>query len=194
MQERAIIFQGWGIEAIGKGVKTQTRRVANKRLWPLFENSALVNGKVALHMLGCDIPCPHGVVGDLLYCRETWKPTRSSITQRSYVRYRADDSRREVYHDLWENVSAYDRWRPSIHMPKWAVRHWLRITDVRAERVQDISEEDAKAEGCVDRGYDIDMESARYHFSQLWDSIYAKRGLGWDVNPWVFVLSFKRKE
>lgn len=111
----------------------------------------------------------------------------------------------------WEGESPL-RWRPSIHMPKWASRLWLRITDVRVERVQDISEEDAIAEGCdatkeVDHSTDgkslgegfvmgpmTCYHSAVGNFEILWDSINAKRGYGWDENPYVWALTYERVE
>lgn len=89
-------------------------------------------------------------------------------------------------------------WRPSIHMPRWASRLTLEITDVRVERVQEISEEDAKAEG-IERvkwdgdptdGYDA-LETYRASFRRSWDAIYANQGYGWDANPWVWVIGFR---
>lgn len=97
------------------------------------------------------------------------------------------------------------RWRPSIHMPKWASRIRLLVTRVRIERVQNITEEDAIAEGIwfdgqywravthpIKGGLKC-WPSAREAFRQLWDSIYAKQGRGWDTNPLVGVLYFERQ-
>ncbi len=101
------------------------------------------------------------------------------------------------------------RWKPSIHMPKWAARLWLRVTEVRVERVREISDEDVKAEGIgrfVDGcGWGWDRESclsSEYDgwgtperaFETLWDSINAKRGFGWETDPWVWVVTFERAE
>jgi len=87
--------------------------------------------------------------------------------------------------------------RPSIHMPKWAARTWLRLLDVRVERVRDISEEDARAEGALGQSY-IDAEAKEplgiLAFKVLWETLNAKRGFGWDVNPWVWALTFRRVE
>ena len=99
-------------------------------------------------------------------------------------------------------------WRPSIHMPRWASRITLEITDVRVERVQDISEADAWAEGievldgqfadadicATAKKYGLMFENANCIYAHLWDTLYAARGLGWDVNPWVWVNTFKRAE
>lgn len=96
---------------------------------------------------------------------------------------------------VWEHGKSPLKWRPSIFMPRWASRITLEITDVRVERVQDISEEDAIAEGCLlPKGYEELCKLAGGHravFRDLWDSINAKRGFGWDSNPLVWVISFK---
>jgi hypothetical protein len=99
------------------------------------------------------------------------------------------------------NESTEDRgfpWRPSIHMPRWASRITLEVAGVRVERLRDITEEGAKAEGVSPTcpiygdcgGYK--HEGHKEAFTKLWDSIYAKRGFGWDVNPLVWVIEFKR--
>jgi hypothetical protein len=85
------------------------------------------------------------------------------------------------------------RWRHPNHMPRWASRITLEVIDVRVERVQEISEEDAKAEGCLlipcAPKY---IDTYRETFADLWNSINEKRGFGWDVNPWVWVVEFKK--
>lgn len=93
-------------------------------------------------------------------------------------------------------VGVPKRWRPSIHMPRWASRLTLEIAGVRAERVQEIGEADAKAEGCdgdCPIGYIPAYEKApfAYHYAQLWDSINAARGFPWSSNPFVWVVTFK---
>ena len=82
------------------------------------------------------------------------------------------------------------RWKPSIHMPRWASRITLEITDIWVERVQEITEEEAISEGF----FPDDGVSEVYCFSEAWDSLYAKKGLGVDDNPWVWVLTFRRVE
>lgn len=89
------------------------------------------------------------------------------------------------------------RWRQSIHMPRWACRTLLTVTDVRVERVQSISEADVRAEGVAEEHIEKWKKFLHPHdyaptaFGELWDSIYAKRGLGWKENPWVLVITFK---
>lgn len=95
--------------------------------------------------------------------------------------------------------SEFPGWRPSIHMPRWASRILLEVTDVRVERVQDISEADCYSEGLpipgpYQPGTREAVEVVLPAFRDLWDSINAKRGQGWDVNPWVWVVEFKRLE
>jgi hypothetical protein len=94
-------------------------------------------------------------------------------------------------------------WKPSIHMPRWASRITLEITDIRVQRIQEISEADAIAEGIrevagkpgvFDGGGPAIGRTARHAFLRLWDSIYAAQDLGWEVNPWVWAISFRRLE
>ncbi len=113
--------------------------------------------------------------GDILWVRETWYQHYDG----SYA-YRASAP---------ENTG----WKPSIFMPHEAARIFLRVTDVRAERVQDITEEDAKAEGCMPTILDgVVFISAKGEFHAIWDNLNAKRGFGWDANPWVWVISFEQ--
>ena len=93
----------------------------------------------------------------------------------------------------WVNNRDIVKWRPSIFMPREAARIFLRVTDVRAERLQDITEADAECEGVIAR-HDTACTgtSARISFAELWDSINNKRGYGWDKNPWIWVISFER--
>jgi len=113
--------------------------------------------------------------GDLLWCRETWCHGLAELGQLPAY-YRADGE------------DDCTRWRPSIHMPRWASRLTLRVTDVRVQRVQEISEGDAIAEGAC--RYPM-VQSARLDFRKLWNSINAKRpGCAWADNPWVAVIGF----
>jgi len=106
--------------------------------------------------------------------------------------------REEGGHYLWDIGNSPCRWRPSIFMPRWASRLTLEITEVRVERLQEISIEDIKCEGAY---FDSDYAGAnaimnaftpKLNFITLWDSLNAKRGYGWDKNPWVWVIQFRR--
>lgn len=148
---------------------------------------------------GCvSIPCPYGVPGDRhrvggtrLWVRETWwQPPH--ITTRM-LRDGAD-TWPDVVYDADEDAEGREQWggclrwrrRSPIHMPRWASRLTLELTDVRVQRLQEISEEDAKAEGCFQS---IDY-SARDEFPGKWDALNGKRA-PWASNPWVWALSFK---
>jgi hypothetical protein len=126
--------------------------------------------------------CPYGAPGDLLWVRETWAGHASGV---DYAADFAAVSRPQA-----------GPWRPSIHMPRWASRITLRITDIRVERLQDISEDDARAEGaepCTSTGWhgqNIVVMTARELFAELWNKI---NGPGaWNENPWVWAISFER--
>lgn len=235
MKQRPILFSGPMVRAILEGRKTQTRRVGKIQM----EVSGLgveyighaTKGRVAqatydafpgrgtVRWAICE--CPYGVPGERLWVRESWAPRKGWGELRAPInmRFAATHDRSEV-----------ERWRPSIHMPRWASRLTLEIVSVRVERVQEISEADAKAEGPL---YAIDQEQTLLSphlteerntgcyacagepngiaelchdalrgkgrpfacwFAALWDSINAARGFGWEKNPWVWVIEFKRVE
>ncbi|KVL84144.1 hypothetical protein [Burkholderia stagnalis] len=155
--------------------------------------------------------CPHGNAGDRLWVRETHEVRRIGTETfdggrptRRYagITYQADGGRAEVDIDLntFQALDAKESrgWSPSIHMPRWASRITLEITGVRAERLQSISWEDAIAEGIPDprraaRRVDP-MEGCVAQFRTLWDGLNAARGHGWDANPWVWRIEFRRIE
>lgn len=140
---------------------------------------------------------PRWEIGDRLWVRETWglfDTEPKDGPERAHVYYRASDG------NLHE--CRYQLWRPSIHMPRWASRITLEITDIRAERLQEISEEDAVAEGAMyhdglgighsgwRHDYGDVFSTAKSSFWHLWESINGKGS--WDVNPWVWAISFRR--
>ena len=127
--------------------------------------------------------------GDRLWVRETWTAAMHEPKGPADCLYRADDNR--CVEDLAEA-----KWTPSIHMPRWACRLVLPLVSVRVERVQDITEEDARAEGLrrtengwTDGTTGYDVTSARAAFQELWASIYGQAS--WDVNPWVWVAEWE---
>lgn len=209
-RERPILFSDAMVRAILEGRKLQTRRVIKPQppercFRPVEEFGGWWwTGESYLDAYYPEeekvVKCPYGQPETRLWVREAWKPTRSfTALGTSYVRYRADDSRAEVVHG--EYGRAGDRWRPSIHMPRWASRITLELTEVRVQRLQDISEAEAKAEGAVNLGeagafaskqLGIGHEVHRLYFQDLWNSINSKRGFGWNTNPWVWALSFRR--
>ena len=192
---RPILFCADMVRAIIDGRKTQTRRVVRDAHGDFWDHGAWTptyyHGGIVWHASG-DPPyahrmerrCPYGGPEDRLWVRETWTqaPRGGKMANgEDQVYYRADMSP-----DVWRGF-----WRPSIFMPRWASRLTLEIIDVRVERVQDISEADARAEGCrIPADDDTAFFSTRYRV--LWDSLNSKRGYGWDRNVWVWSLTFRR--
>lgn len=211
MKERPILFSAPMVRAILEGQKTMTRR-AIKQQRP--EWALVVGTKEPI------LSCPHGKVGDRLWVRETW-----TFDNKEYLKTYKDEpwrgtpdpGRAGVYYRASErNPDSFPLWLPSIHMPRWASRILLEITEVRVERLQDISEEDALDEGireetniivgasCAggqhreitgdryfyDGGSEEGYETPIIAFRELWESI---NGPGsWDANPWVWVVCFRR--
>lgn len=214
MQEKPILFSGPMVNAILEGKKTQTRRVM-KEPWKIelphtvrgdgpfgdtraepgiYEAHHNRNGAVSVQasngrLLGIkpaefEWVVPWGKPGDHLWVRETWAHVDGEVW------YAADGI--DVPRD--DGVKL----RPSIFMPRWASRITLEITGVKVERVQEISEADARAEGCTgytftEQGREGMTEPAAYDFQLLWDSINGKRaGCAWSDNPFVWCVSFKQ--
>lgn len=131
---------------------------------------------------------------DILYVRETWcgLPVNEAGHMRGHTiyYYKADG---ELRPKGWRGT-----WHPSIHMPKEAARIWLKVTDVRVERLQEITSEQICREGVeVEYPHVLNGEEKRYAFSRLWDSTIKKSDLaryGWNASPWVWVIEFERCE
>lgn len=212
MKERPILFCGDMVNAILDGRKTQTRRVGRKQ----YGTFQITND--GIRKIG--IECPYGQPGNRLWVREAFCFITDPFAVSIGVRYAADGEERgfgsdnpslipngrTVYNSCGDDYPRNVRFLPSIHMPRWASRITLEITGVRLERVQDISADDVEAEGIdvVSKlpalpppGADLDKLTttiARHLFHELWDSINANRGYGWDINPWVWVIEFARVE
>jgi hypothetical protein len=165
MKERPIIFNSEMVRAILDGRKTQTRRVIKPQ-----------PGDIHRDLLRINYHCPYGQPGDHLWVRETFQ---IDDNYPDMVFYKADD--------LAGHIST--KWNSPIYMPRCDSRITLEITNRRVERVQDITEEDAMAEGV---GRIAGLGEYRQCFKNLWDSINKKRDYGWDTNPYVWVIEFKR--
>lgn len=209
MKEYPILFRPELVRKILDGKKTQTRRPVRgvptcihlgKWImdWGLSGVYGDADGRFWLDVQtdvdDCshtEIKCPFGTVGDVLWVRETWQRLSNGDPEsektwegvRDDVFYLADESD-------FRNKPMSGRWRPSIHMPRWACRLFLEITGVRVERIQDISHRDALAEGV-----DYDVSEVRgapiRRFHSAWNKVYPG---SWDRNDWVWVVSFKKNE
>lgn len=190
MKERPIIFCGPMVRAIIDGRKTQTRRLVKPQPVPVRGEAKHAHwswrgGFFALRMYPNNSTmlehCPYGKPGDRLYVRETWAHDGPDLAT---VRARLEDAMPAVtcgpYYRATEFAPDTLRWRPSIHMPKWASRIKLEVVSTRIERLKEITEADAKAEGAEP----ADCCIAYYHG-------FAKRA-PWDSNPWVWCISFRR--
>ncbi|MEL4294080.1 hypothetical protein [Shewanella xiamenensis] len=207
MKQRPIIFNTEMVRAILDGRKTQTRRPMQPqphKEWHPFSAKAEWYTPTVIDKNGFYQPAknevfgvsdedqgfisPFGAIGDQLWVRETWRRFNSSdecgcsespcsCPSNGTVLFKAS-------HDSGES-----KWKPSIHMPRWAARIILEVTDVRVERLNDISEQDAKAEGfdypaVPGMGWKF---NARHNFLVEWDQIYGNRS----SNHWVWVIEFK---
>jgi hypothetical protein len=214
VKERPILFSAPMVRALLDGSKTQTRRVIKPHprddafclldhgdgWWPYrSEDGESAN----VDNMEYPFACPHGQPGDRLWVRETWaaRPDYDHVPPLQCgdeaIWWRASLSAHpEGY------AACFGKWRPSIHMPRWASRILLEVVSVRVERLNDCSEADAVAEGCTKNhnGYywggphpvngTKQMATARKAYCDLWESI---NGAGsWAANPWVWVVEFKR--
>lgn len=191
MKERPILFSGPMVRAILEGKKTQTRRVVKPQ----------PDQQHALALPPLPASCPYGKPGDRLWVREriSWEHAGGNWLG---VTYAADGHYEEFLEPPVDwNTDDPPKTRPSIHMPRWASRLTLEITEVRVQRLQDISEEDAIAEGMPNfigrtvNGIAVVRQSPtpREEFATLWDSINGKRpGCSWSDNPCVWAITFRR--
>ncbi len=223
---KPIIFSSSMVRSIRCGNKTQTRRV--------IKSQPTESGP-------CQVICPYGEVGELLWVRENWRvgawdengalvcvdylsggfsnylqTPEDYDFEKLWIQSCDDAEKAGLKTDAdgqysWEKGASPCRKRPSIFMPRWASRLSLKITGLRAERVQEISDDDAIAEGMFFTDYGKDkfgnqlegwsfqktkrweqcLGSARFAFGNLWNSINGKRGAGWNGNPWVWVIEFE---
>ena len=190
MKEHPIIFSAEMVRAILDGRKTQTRRIIKPQPPPeYYENNE--KGYAQSHHRNWTV-CPYGQPKDRLWVRENIRWHKEGTP----TRYGADGC--PVMRDGESVAWIFNEGHmPSIHMPRWASRITLEITDVRVERLIEISGEDLEAEGFrspLGGHLSDDYAELTGQFSVLWDSLNAKRGFCWDTNPWVWVISFKRIE
>ena len=212
MKERPILFSTLMVQAILEGRKTMTRRIVKPQP---DEDDNMVLGlyhptlvdsygdifpgteKFGLSNEHYSIPGPYGKPGDVLWIRETWRPRTHSFPTGYAYEYKATAKE--------DGVPVDEPWKPSIFMPRQASRITLEITNVRVERLQDISDEDAVKEGIevihmaeptvpIYKRYDLKENKGTTNpflsFQTLWKSINGKDS--WDANPWVWVIEFKK--
>ncbi len=228
MKERPILFSGPMVRAILQGRKTQTRRIIKPigRRWlgskQLHEDvlrfelkkdgywGMAVGEDRRIKFIGHDIDgghigclrCPYGVPGDRLWVREAHAILPESAYRNSdgieQTINPSDRYEAAVYREGFDRSHSF-RWRPSIHMPRWASRITLEIVGVRAQRLALISLNDCKAEGvgpeCTPADPREKWRPDRPYFEafyRLWNSINGPRGFGWEDNPWVWVIEFER--
>lgn len=205
MAIKPILFNIEMVRAILDGRKTCTRRVVKTRrkdacgffvtrktdgtfagIYEYDENESMFDNKLK----------PPYQSGDILYIRETWG---EGYAEGTYI-YKADDKLAEL--PTFKETSKI-LYHPSIHMPKEAARIWLKVTDVRVERLHEITEDGAKAEGAnwkngKNVGWEEKMNrTAIERFAEIWNGTIKKSDLdryGWEANPWVWVIEFERCE
>lgn len=226
MRVLPILFSTEMVKAILDGRKTVTRRnikgfIPEDAVWgytmftPKGSISCRGTFSVGYGEKFFKMPCQQG---DILYVRETWAWEPCWDCGMDTEEHNCcDESAHKIYNHKKKEYGCYmykasvednvypsvDTWHPSIHMPKEAARIWLKVTDVRVERIQDIDDEGAKAEGANWKngkhvGFEEKLQrSAIERFAEIWnDTIKSADQIlyGWDANPWIFVIEFERCE
>lgn len=140
--------------------------------------------------------------GDILYVRETWGVYSRYWWEADYFMYRADFSDCDTTYEFDGYTCDLPKWRPSVHMPKEAARIWLKVTDVRVERLQEITISEIIKEGCADLWVNdagpmklIDVAGDKNEFTDRWNLLLKKKDqplYGWKANPWVWRIAFER--
>lgn len=225
---KPILFNTDMVRAILEGRKTVTRRLPSKKIedkWLKYDEWVVAvapPGSTSLTEKEFYEKYPPYQPGDILYVRETWNISNmwSSGNKVTFI-YRGDKSEEDSAMTISVSDGTFDKygemmyenmpeWRPSIHMPKEAARIFLKVTDVRVERLRDMTDKDALNEGaqgvrcdhaslgpygctdCMNTGW---LEPPMVEFMQIWDSTIKKSDIdrcGWDANPWVWVIEFEK--
>jgi len=217
MKSHPIIFSSDMIRAILEGRKTQTRRVIELKdvdpecIWCRgngheYQECGELSGYDYRYPCRCCMPNNlYGQPGDQLFVKETWAIIKNDDDENK-VLYRADGVIGNAAYggaDFPGNRTYYGPWKSSLFMPRWASRITLEIVNVRVERIQEIKYFELESEGISlaqvleKRGISnitphMAQSFMRDAYIRLWDSLNAKRGFGWDTNPWVWVIEFKR--
>lgn len=188
MAIKPILFNTDMVRAIMDGRKTCTRRMV-KPQWEECPHCKYVHNEYIYDEMAENVYCAR--------CGYPLEPERRSPYQPEDILYVRETFIQAAAHAFWYKADDNSwmpeglHWKPSIHMPKEAARIWLKVTNVRVERLQDITDDDAEAEGC------FDYTSTALGFPDVWDSTIKKSDLGhygWDANPWVWVIEFERCE
>ncbi|WP_151825593.1 hypothetical protein [Acinetobacter ursingii] len=206
MKERPILFNTEMVKSILEGRKTQTRRILNcdhpvvtgfvpNGIYGYWKGTAKSDAVIQQYIstFPFTIKCPFGLVGDRLWVRETFRLFDSDECPHADFPCGCPSWGTPLYrasHDCFDG----EKWTPSIHMPRSASRILLEITNLRIERLNDISSDDAKAEGfdysthpsSIEMGYAI---GAKTNFRFTWEQIYGQNA--WNKNPWVWVVEFR---
>lgn len=226
MAIKPILFNTEMVRAIMDGRKSCTRRMVKpqpdeKHTYPLgFVTDSTEKKEVGCFGFGINeyggsiqYAKPQYQPGDILYVRETWERFECWDCEGDERGNCPKELKKSVLYKTCgcymycatDEISGDAKWHPSIHMPKEAARIWLKVTNVRVERLQDITEDGAEAEGVIDNREFIHspenecnhIYTAREHFIEIWDRTIKKSDLdiyGWDANPWVWVIEFERCE
>lgn len=212
VKERPILYSAPMVKALLSGAKTQTRRVVRAPIdfvgpggcngpyrddptcWGYADeygdyHTLMPDGESSCDN-SCCIPCPHGRPGERLWVRESWQKSGlgwGNDLPVGKIHYRATDD------GEWKPY--WGKWKPSIHMPRWASRLVLEITEVRVERIQSISDADILAEGIAEYAAALKLQGGpRLAWIHLWEAINGKRDggrYGWHRNPWAWALTFR---
>ena len=216
MAIKPILFNTEMVRAILDGRKTCTRRLVKFLPGENSQWTGYIKDGLMLYN-GRNEPCIRKVpyqLGDILYVRETWQCWRAHRYEATAdIRFRAggDDVRLQFANGNTDSIDRLDydtfvhkwfshngEWKPSLFMPKVAARIWLKVTDVRVERLQEITSEQICREGVeVEYPHVLNGEEKRYAFSTLWNSTIKKSDLdryGWNASPLVWVIEFERCE